>query len=143
LTVAKGPDESAATRTEERRRAAEHRAEAATRRAAVARRRAQELRNAGATRGATFHDHEAALHQRAAELHLQAARLQVQHAAELDDAAERHGMDPTGLRAIAANVRRTRDEAQLRSEQARTFAMRARERAETLRSRHPAGNDRA
>jgi hypothetical protein len=137
-------DESAVDRTEERRRAAESRAANATRRAATARTDAQKARDAGNTRGAAFHDHEAALHQRAAELHLQAARLQVQHAAELGDAAaERHGMDPTGLRAIAANVRRARDEAQLRSEQARTFAVRARERAETLRSSHPDSEARA
>jgi hypothetical protein len=133
------PDESAADRTEERRRAAENRAAEATRRAEAARQSAQDARNAGNTRGATFHDHEAALHQRAAELHRQAAKLQVQHAGEIE--GHRRGIDPGGLRVIAANVRRARDEAQLRSEQARTFALRARERAETIRSHRPRDAD--
>ena len=132
------PDDAANERTEERRRAAEKRAQEATRRASTARRQAEDARNAGNTRGAAFHDHEAAVHQRAAELHLHAARLQVQHAGELE--SHRHGVDPGGLRQIAADVRRAREEAQLRSERAHTFAIRARERAETLR-RHSAEHD--
>ena len=127
------PDEPAVGSTEERRRAAERRAQDAHRRAAAARRSAEDARTAGNARGATFHDHEAAMHQRAAELHLHAARLQVQHAGEPE--SHRHGVDPGGLRLIAANVRRARDEAQLRSEQARTFAVRARERVETIQRR--------
>jgi hypothetical protein len=128
-------DQAAVHRTDERRRAAEKRASEATRRAEAARRQATVARDAGNARGAAFHDHEAALHQRAAELHLQAARLQVQHAGEIE--ARRQALDPAGLRVIAANVRRARDDAQLRSEQARTFALRAREHAETLRSQRP------
>jgi hypothetical protein len=43
-------------------------------------------------------------------------------------------MDERGLQALMANVRRARDEAGLRSEQARTHALRARERAQQLQA---------
>lgn len=40
------------------------------------------------------------------------------------------GIDEDGLRRIMTNVRRARDEAELRSQQAPMFAIRARERAQ-------------
>ena len=127
--------DEATTRSEERRRLAEARAQDAQRRAAVARQNADLARNRGNARAAAAHDHEAVIHQRAVDIHLQAVRMQEHHARELLEGAGRRGIDETGLRQIMATVRRARDEAELRSEQTRTYTLRARERAQRLHGR--------
>ena len=127
--------DEATSRSEARRRRAEDRAQDAQRRVVVARRNADLARNRGNARAAAVHDHEAAIHQRAVEIHLQAVRLQQEHARELLDGLGRGGIDETGLRHIISNVRRARDEAALRGEQARTYSLRARERAHRLQGR--------
>lgn len=134
--------DEAAQRSDDRKRMAETRADDARRRAATARQEAESARNHGNARAAAVHDHEAAIHQRAVDIHLQAVRTQEAHAQELVDVFGRRGIDAEGLRLIMANVRRARDEAELRSEQARTYAMRARERAQQLhvRDRRPDGS---
>ena len=131
--------DEATSRSEERRRRAEDRAQDAQRRAAVARRNADLARDRGNLRAAAVHDHEAVIHQRAVEIHLQAVRLQEHHARELLEGVGRRGIDETGLRHLMDNVRRARDEAELRSEQARTYSLRARAWAQQLhvRSREP------
>jgi hypothetical protein len=132
--------EAATGRSDERRRMAEQRAADARRRAAAARANADLARNRGNTRGAAIHDHEAAIHQRAVEIHLQAVELQQQHAMELIEVFARKGMDESSLRKITANVRRARDEAELRSEHARGYALKARERAAQLHGRTESGS---
>ena len=124
--------DEATSRSEARKRRAETRAQDAQRRVVVARRNADLARNRGNARAAAVHDHEAAIHQRAVEIHLQAVRLQQDHAQELADGLGRRGIDEIGLRNIMTNVRRARDEAALRGEQARTYSLRARERAQKL-----------
>lgn len=114
---------------------AEQRADDAGRRAAVARTNADAARSRGNARAAAAHDHEAAIHQRAVEIHLQAVQLQQQHVEELVEVFARTGIDESTLRTVMANVRRARDEAELRSEQARTYALRSRERAKQLHGR--------
>jgi hypothetical protein len=127
--------DEAAQRSDDRKRMAESRAENARRRAVVAREEADAARNKGNARAAAVHDHEAAIHLRAVDIHLQAVRMQEAHAQELLEVFGRAGIDDEGLRQLMTNVRRARDEAELRSEQARTFALRARERAEQLHAR--------
>jgi hypothetical protein len=124
--------DEAAERSDDRKRMAETRAGDARRRAETARQEAEKARNNGNARAAALHDHEAAIHQRAVDIHLQAVRLQEQHVEELEEVFGRTGIDARGLRLIMANVRRARNEAGLRSEQARTYALRARERAQRL-----------
>lgn len=131
--------DEATSRSEARKRRAETRAQDAQRRVVVARRNADLARNRGNARAAAVHDHEAAIHQRAVEIHLQAVRLQQDHARELLDGHRRRGIDEIGLRHIISNVRRARDEAALRGEQARTYSLRARERAQRLEGRGDAG----
>jgi hypothetical protein len=127
------PEPSEATqRSDDRKRMAEDRAENAKQRAVVARQEAEAARSHGNARAAAVHDHEVAIHLRAVDVHLQAARLQEQHAVELEEAVGRKGLDARGLRLIMTSVRRARDEAELRSEQSRTHALRARERAQQL-----------
>jgi hypothetical protein len=133
--VAERELDEATSRSEARRRRAEDRAQEAQRRVVVARRNADLARNRGNARAAAVHDHEAAIHQRAVEIHLQAVRLQQDHAQELADGLGRRGIDGTGLRHVVSNVRRARDEAALRGEQARTYSLRARERARRLQGR--------
>jgi hypothetical protein len=127
--------DEAAQRSDDRRRSAETRATDARRRAVIAREEAEAARTKGNARAAAVHDHEAAIHQRAVDIHLQAVRLQEAHSRELEEVFGRKGIDAEGLRLIMANVRRARDEAELRSEQARTYATRARERAQQLHAR--------
>jgi hypothetical protein len=127
--------DEASERSDERRRRAEHRAQVALRRATTARRQAETARQAGNPRGASIHEHEAIVHQRAVEIHQQAAKLQQMHREELETVfAHRGGMDVSGLRLIAENVRLARDEAEVRSQQARSFAVRARARVEKLQT---------
>ncbi|MGN6380538.1 MAG: hypothetical protein ACTHNU_16430 [Gaiellales bacterium] len=123
--------DEASARSDERRRMAEHRAEVAARRAQVAHRNADKARNEGKARAAAVHDQEAAIHQRAVDIHRHAARVQQNHRRELEGASGA-GIDEDGLRLIADSVRRAREEAELRGQQARTFALRARERAARL-----------
>jgi hypothetical protein len=127
--------DEATRRSDDRRRMAESRAENARRRAAGAREEAETARNKGNTRAAAVHEREAVIHLRAVDIHLQAVRLQEAHALELVEVFGRTGIDEAGLRQLMTNVRRARDEAELRSEQARTFALRARERAAQLHLR--------
>lgn len=131
--------EQATTRSEERRLLAEQRAAEARRRAETARAQADGARAKGDARAAASHDHEAAIHARAVDVHLQAASLQQQHARELAGADTRKGVDEDGLRRIMATVRRGRDEAELRSEEARALAIAARERAQQLHLRRQPG----
>lgn len=128
--------EEAKSRSEQRRLQAEQRADEARRRAAIARQNAEDARNRGNARAAAVHEHEAAIHQRAVEIHLQAVRLQQEHARELVDVFGRRGIAEIDLRRIVANIQRTRDEAGLRGESARTYALRARARAQQLQGRH-------
>lgn len=114
---------------------AENRAEDARRRAVTARREAESARTQGNARAAAVHDNEAAVHQRAVDVHIQAVRLQKAHSRELEEIFGHRGIDARGLRLITANVRRSRDEAELRGQQARTYALRARERAQQLHAR--------
>ena len=137
--MAESERDAATERSEERRRLAEQRADDARRRAAVAHTNADAARKQGNSRSAAVHDHEAAIHQRAVQIHLQAVRLQQQHTKELVEALGRTGVDETSLRQIMANVQRARDDAELRSEQARTFALKARERAQKLHGRRRSG----
>jgi hypothetical protein len=133
--VAETELDEAAQRSDDRRRMAEGRAQNARRRAVVARREAEAARTNGNSRAAAVHDHEAAIHLRAVDIHLQAVRLQEAHAQELEEVFGHKGIDENGLRLVMSNVRRARDEAELRGEQARTYALRARDRAEQLRVR--------
>lgn len=122
----------ATQRSDDRKRMAGDRAENARRRAVLARQEAETARTRGNARAAAVHDHEAVIHLRAVDIHLQAVRLQEAHTQELVEVFGRKGIDEKGLRQLMTNVRRAQDEAVLRSEQARTFALRARERAEQL-----------
>jgi len=127
--------DEASERSDERRQRAEHRAEAALRRASTARLQAESARKAGNARGASIHEHEAVVHQRAVEIHQQAVKLQQMHREELETLfAHRGGIDVSGLRLIAENVRLARDEAEVRSQQARSYAVRARERVEKIQT---------
>ena len=128
---------AATQRSDDRRRMAESRAENARRRAVVAREEAEAARNKGNPRAAAVHEHEITIHLRAVDIHLQAVRMQDAHAQELEEVFGRKGIDEAGLRQLMTNVRRSRDEAELRSAHARAHAMRARERAQELRVRHP------
>lgn len=131
--------EAAAGRSDDRRALAERRADGARRRASAARSHAEAARARGNARAAAVHDQEAAIHQRAVEIHQQAVRLQQEHSRELTVVFGHRGIDEDGLRQILASVRRARDEAELRGEQARTFALRARERAQQLHIRRQPG----
>jgi hypothetical protein len=138
--VPDGDLDEATARSEQRRRLAEQRADEARRRATVARTNAEAARSQGNGRAAAVHEHEAVIHQRAVEIHLQAVRLQQQHTGELMELSPRKGgVDDGSLRRIMANVRRAREDAELRSEQARTFALKARERATQLQTRRQSG----
>jgi hypothetical protein len=131
--------DEATRRSDERRALAEQRAADAMRRAATARANAGDARARGMPRAAAVHDHEAAIHQRAVAIHQQAVRLQEQHARELVDVFGRKGVNESSLRTVVANVRRAREEAELRGDQARTFAAKARERARQLQQRRDTG----
>jgi hypothetical protein len=112
------PDEASRC-SDTRKRMAENRAEDAGRRAATARREAESARHRGNSRAAAVHDNEAAVHQRAVDLHLEAVRLHEAHSRELEQMFGHRGIDASGLWLIATNVRRSRDEAELRGRQAR------------------------
>lgn len=133
--------DEAARRSGNRKRMAEDRAENAKRRAVVARQEADTARGRGNSRAAAAHDHEVTVHLRAVDVHLQAVRLQEAHTRELAEVFGRTGIDERGLRLLMRSVRLGRDEAQLRSEQARTFALRARERAQELHTRQEPGRN--
>jgi hypothetical protein len=131
--------DEATRRSDDRKRMAEDRAENAKRRAVVARQEADTARDRGNSRAAAVHDHEVAVHLRAVDVHLQAVRLQEAHTRELVEVSGRTGIDERGLQQLMRNVRLARDEAQLRRVRARTFARRARERAQELHTRREPG----